>query len=279
MLLLGLRREVLAAAALAAWPGRSAAAPRVDGFTPRVEGIGGGADLLTGRPSVPDVLFPPSLLGYWRCERAVTLVEGDAAQAAGAWFDLGGDLDGGGDFRKAPEAFYTRFVPSPTGGVTDGGVGVVLDRGFEVDARVHGAASVSWDVRAPGTLTYERRAGGGGIGGPVELAVVERRVEPPSDVGFGFNELVRVTGSAGGLFGGAQLVKAARVQRRYRRAYDAAGERVVEGLEVMRTYRVLDGVAGVELPTSTTKSTLRLSRPTVAQLKADGVEAWGAGGA
>ena len=51
---------------------------------------------------------------------------------------------------------------------------------------------MSWDVRAPGTLTYERRAGGGGIGGPVELAVVERRVEPPSDVGFGFNELVRV---------------------------------------------------------------------------------------
>ena len=36
---------------------------------------------------------------------------------------------------------------------------------------------------------------------------------------------------------------------------------VVEGLEIVKTYRVLDGVAGIEFPTSTTKSTLRLTRP------------------
>ena len=52
-----------------------------------------------------------------------------------------------------------------------------------------------------------------------------------------------------------------RVQRRWRRAEAATGERVVEGLEIVKTYRVLDGVAGVEFPTSTTKSTLRLTRP------------------
>ena len=46
---------------------------------------------------------------------------------------------------------------------------------------------------------------------------------------------------------------------------------VVEGLEIVKTFRVLDGVAGVEMPTSTAKSKLRLTRPSVEQLKADGV--------
>ena len=44
---------------------------------------------------------------------------------------------------------------------------------------------------------------------------------------FGFNELVRVTSAAGGLFGGSQLIKAARVQRRYRRGYTDAGDRIL----------------------------------------------------
>ena len=84
---------------------------------------------------------------------------------------------------------------------------------------------------------------------------------------------MRVSSAAGGLFGGAQLVKAARVKRKFRRAYaDDGTSRQIEGLEIMTTYRCLDGVCGVEMPTSTTKSTLRLTRPTVAMLKAAGVE-------
>ena len=42
---------------------------------------------------------------------------------------------------------------------------------------------------------------------------------------------------------------------------DTGGSRVIEGIELVKTYRVLDGVAGVEFPTSTTKSVLRLVRP------------------
>ena len=38
-------------------------------------------------------------------------------------------------------------------------------------------------------------------------------------------------------------------------------QRVVEGLEVVKTFRVLDGVAGTEYPTSTIRSQLRLTRP------------------
>ena len=42
---------------------------------------------------------------------------------------------------------------------------------------------------------------------------------------------------------------------------DSFALRVVEGIELVKTYRVLDDVAGVEFPTSTTKSSLRLTRP------------------
>ena len=37
--------------------------------------------------------------------------------------------------------------------------GVVLDRGFEMDARVHGAR-VRWEAAAPDTLAYAREEGG-----------------------------------------------------------------------------------------------------------------------
>ena len=45
------------------------------------------------------------------------------------------------------------------------------------------------------------------------------------------------------------------------RALTDEGGRLVEGLEIVKTYRVLDGIAGIEFPTSTTKSTIRLTRP------------------
>ena len=64
--------------------------------------------------------------------------------------------------------------------------------------------------------------------------------------------------TSGSVFG--DITYAARLQRRYRRSLTSDGARLVEGLEIMRTYRVLDGIAGVEFPTSTTKSLLRLTR-------------------
>ena len=90
--------------------------------------------------------------------------------------------------------------------------------------------------------------------------MVQRKVELPSEKGFGFNELYRVTSSAGGIFADNKVQRAVRVARRYRRALDSNGNRIVEGLEIMNTYRVLDGISG-EKPTSTTKSQLKLSRP------------------
>ena len=61
-----------------------------------------------------------------------------------------------------------------------------------------------------------------------------------------------------------QVSRAVRVRRRFRRAFDDVGRRVVEGLEIVTTFRVLDGLAEASLPQSTAKSTLRLARPAVA---------------
>merc|ERR1712238_329390 len=77
----------------------------------------------------------------------------------------------------------------------------------------------------------------------------------------GSNELIRVTTKTNALFGSTlDIVYATRVQRRWRRTTTDEGDRVVEGIEIQKTYRVLDGIAGIETPTSTVKSTLRLTR-------------------
>ena len=243
----------------------------------RIEGIGDGVDLLSSKPPPGDAIYPASMEGVWRCERSVVSVDGDAGQAEAAWMYLGG---GSADAfsRQSTEVYETRFVKPPPGLEGryreydfDGEVmqGVVLDRGFEISMRARGT-QVIWDKATPSALAYQRPGpeGGGGAGAPsnkVDLAVVQRAVDMPSAKGFGLNELVRVTTAAGGLFGGSATVqRACRVQRRFRRAFvDGEGTgraRVVEGLEIVKTYRVLDGVANA-LPTSSTKSTLRLTTP------------------
>ena len=91
--------------------------------------------------------------------------------------------------------------------------------------------------------------------------MVQRNVELPNEKGWGSNELIRVTTTTSAFGSSFDVTYATRVQRRWRRATTEEGDRVVEGLEIMKTYRVLDGVAGVEMPTSTLKSTIRLTRP------------------
>ena len=233
-------RRALAAAPAAV--GAAAAAQTLDALAP-LGGIGSGFDL-SAAPAAAlagDTLFPASLVGVWEVKRFVADVQGDAGQAENVWRALGGD----GDFR-GPETYATRFVAPPEKreyefeGKTY--AGVVLDRGFEFASR--GAKDVVWDARTPGKLASSTTS----------LAVVERSSEPPAAAGFGSsNELLRLTSGP--------FVRAARCQRRYRRAFADDGERVVDGIELVKTYRVLDGVAGVEFPTSTTKSILRFARP------------------
>jgi hypothetical protein len=190
------------------------------------------------------VLYPPAILGEWRLSRLVSSVEGDAGQAETAWRALGGC----GDFRR-PEEHLTRFVPSPRGQI-----GVVADRGWEYAQRT--GSQVEWSVSQPDELRAQTAAG------LVRLAVVQRDIEPfqsdPSyGFGFGASELLRVTSPAGGLMGkSVSLERAVKVSRRYRPSADG-----IDVLEIVKTFRVLDGVAGTEMPTSLTKSRLKLQRP------------------
>lgn len=262
----------------------------------RVQGIGGGYDMLTDKPiNDVDILFPPSLNGTWVCERKVISVEGDINQAQGAWKLLGGTIPntsgggGGGDFQKVVEKYYVRFVDLRRD--TDGIIGLdgkkyygdIFDRGYEMEERTSSGSSsgsgkstlVQWDPRAPNTLKYERSSaaavtdGGSSssnnnISPATELKVVQRKVEPQNNKGslVGSNELIRVTTKiTNALFGSSfDVTYATRVQRRWRRSTSEEGDRVVEGLEIVKTYRVLDGIAGIEFPTSTVKSKIRLTR-------------------
>ena len=202
----------------------------------------------------------------WRVQRVVTSVEGDLGQAATVWKCLGG-----GDERaftsKLTEVYNARFVVAPDNMektaaeyVYEGKTvrGAILDRAYEMSSRlgIAAGADISWDASInPNMLTYKRA----GTNDEVELVVVQRKIEPPSESGFGSDELYRIQSSAGGVFGGLNVYRAARVRRRWRRGFDEeTGKRVVDGLEIITTYRVLDGIAGVEMPTSTTKSRMRL---------------------
>jgi len=252
------------------------------GYPERVEGIGGGFDMLGDRKPIADidVLYPPSLNGTWVCERKVVSVEGDASQAQGAWKLLGGTIPAGGgreDFQKLQETYFVRFVDLRR--PTDGIIGLdgkkyyadILDRGYEMEERIGSGSSgsgeaakpngVQWDPFTPNTLKYDRNDGSPAT----ELKVVQRKVEAQNNKGSlaGSNELIRVTTKAGSFFGSIanfDIMYATRVQRRWRRTTTDEGDRVVEGIEIQKTYRVLDGIAGIETPTSTVKSTLRLTR-------------------
>lgn len=197
--------------------------------------VGGGFDTLSEQKVPGDVIYPNSMEGTWLCERVIVKVEGDTFQAEAAFQSLGGKrkLEPG-----SIEQFQTRYIRSPLVDST----GVVADRGFEMISRT-GGEDVQWEVAEPNALTHDQ----------TRLRVVKRAVEVPNDQGFGFDELIRVDESL--------ITRAVQVKRRYRRAFDEDGSRVIEGLEIMKTFRVLDGVAGTELPTSTTKSTIRMIRP------------------
>lgn len=209
---------------------------------PRNVDVGGGFDLLSSDPrrflSEKDVLYPSSMEGVWNCQRVIAQIDGDSFQAESAWRCLGGS----GSLKvNALESFSTRYISSTTTILNDGAVN---DRGFEMASRRQDAKIVSWNVEQPDALEYDNAT---------KLLVVQRSVELPSDQGFGFNELIRIDDGP--------IMRAAQVKRRYRRAFDENGNRVVEGLEIMKTFRVLDGIAGTEFPTSTTKSQIRMTRP------------------
>jgi hypothetical protein len=198
------------------------------------------ADTLKEELQATDVLFPSALKGDWHATRKITLVEGDAGMAEAAWRGLGGQ----GDFKALTERFPTRFVGQPGSGPM---MGVVMDRGFETAARIGAAGGrvLQWEHERPNVLRYSGVAGAG----EVVVRVWQRSIEQ-LDGGFGFKELYTIDeGSGPGKF-----ERVASIKRRYR--LSSGG---IDGLEIMKTFRLLDGVVG-DLPTSTMKTRIRLDR-------------------
>lgn len=231
-----------------------------------MEEVGGGFDLTSPPPlKYSDEIFPSSVAGEWHVRRAVTSVEVDRGQAELAWRVLGGgggfgsSADADAFAGKRSETYRTKFVVATNGpGCAyefDGKTltGIVCDRGYETSSRLNQRREeplvASWEISNPNRVAY----------GPVVLDVVQRSTAEINEMGFGSNELFRATTPLGGLTPG-KVVRAVRVRRKFRRSFDPEGNRVIEGLEIVNTYRVLDGIAGVEMTTSTTKSVLRLTQ-------------------
>jgi len=203
-----------------------------------------------------DAVFPKSLKGLWEVEKTVVSSEGDVGQAETAWFLLGGAKEA---FKsKRVETYETLYV-DPTSSSSsysydvDGKsvVGVVLDRGFELKSRADPSIEdVSFEDSEDSSdfnhLTYYRQKK------KISIDTVQRQVLLPDSKGWGSNELLRITTPS--------IDRAVKVSRRFRRSYEGE-DRVIEGIEIVKTFRVMDGIAGTEYPTSTTKSTLKLRRP------------------
>ena len=230
----------------------------------RVEGIGGGLDLLSPKSlSYSEVFYPNSMINTkWKVQRVITSAEGDLGQAALAWRLLGG-ADERAFTSKLTEIYESTFISPPTtlddakyeyeGKILQA---AILDRGSELSSRTGvDKDTIQWDVKS-NSISYERNKDD-----KVNLTTVRRNNEMPTDQGFGFDEIYRIESSAGGIFSGTNVYRAVRVRRRFRRGFDeATGKRILDAIEVVTTHRVLDGIAGIELPTSTTKSRLRYTQ-------------------
>ena len=133
----------------------------------------------------------------------------------------------------------------------------ILDRPLELTSRVGiDKGSIILDTQT-NSIEYTRNNNEG----PVNLTVVSRKIEPPTESGFGSDEVYRILSSAGGVFAGTNVYRCARVRRRFRRGFDeSTGKRILDGLEIVTTHRVMDGVAGIEMPTSTCKTRLRYTQ-------------------
>jgi len=227
------------------------------GLPLQVEGwnvaVGNGFDLFADTiprklKDMGDVLYPVSMEGIWICDRAIKSIDGDTYQAKELYRALG--CNNVEEYFKINqvESFPTKFMKSGDGNY------VINDRGYELLSRTKNintdSVNVNWNIDEPNILEYINKNKK-----KIQLIVKDRSNEIPNDKGFGFNELLCIQDES------SFITRAVQMKRRYRRSYDAQGNRIVEGIEIIKTFRVLDGIAGTEYPTSTIKSAITLYRP------------------
>lgn len=232
------------------------------GTKQRIQGIGGGFDISTPNASnlaSSDAYYPSSMSDTrWKVQRVVTSVEGDAGQACTIWTLLGGSNEKAFT-SQLTESYTAYFIESEAEDAIyqyDGRAvkASVLDRATTLSSRVGiDSSSILWERDRPQqTLRYSRNTNNKDT---VKLSVLQRKNEL-SEAGFGSDELLKLTSTT---LGGT-IDRACRIKSRYRRGFDeTTGKRIIDGLEIVTTYRVLDGVAGIEMHTSTCKSRIRLT--------------------
>lgn len=235
-------------------------------------GVDVSIDTSGARLSDPNnLVFPGSFAGRYACQRTIMSIEGDVYQAQSAWRGLGAN-PGHAVFAvgQAPEVYETQLIP-----IHDGTSNyAVVDRQFEWTSRstssssssaaaspTLSSSSVQWNPQTPNTAQ---------IGSTISWAIIQRSVILPNlDQGMvaGGQELVRIRDGTGPL---VATTRAVQIKTRVRPAPPGAPHDL-EGLELVKTYRVLDGIAGTEFPTSTTKSLLKWKRlgPVVTTSKED----------
>jgi hypothetical protein len=239
-------------------------------------GQGGGTDISIDTQSKilsdPDnIVFPASLQGRWSCVRTCVSVQGDAYQAQSAWKAMLGGGGGGINSRfgpkTVPEQYEIQFIPAPFQPEKY----TVLDRSYELQSRSSSVGGglpevvVQWSPQEPNNAR---------VGTSTELAVIQRNAIVPNleqggtIVVGGGQELIRISSVSGG----DPIVRAVLVKQRFRIAAAASDADTTDAadagansqqtsitlVELVQTFRVLDGIAGTEFPTSTTMYSLTL---------------------
>ncbi|KAL7451171.1 hypothetical protein ACHAWC_003006, partial [Mediolabrus comicus] len=183
----------------------------LSGGTVRIEEVGGGLDLLSLKPlSASEVFYPSSMSDTrWKVQRVVTSVEGNLEQSALAWKLLGGS-DERTFTSKLTEVYEADFIAAPekmkdASYTFDGKTmqSAILDRLSELSSRVGiEKGSIRLDIQS-NSIEYTRSKNDG----PINLTVVSRKIEPPTESGFGSDEIYRIYSSAGGVFAGANVYR------------------------------------------------------------------------
>jgi hypothetical protein len=235
-------------------------------------GQGGGIDISIDTKSKilldpANIVFPASLQGRWSCERTCLSVEGDGWKAM-MMMGNSNSINAQQFFgpKATPERYEIQFIPAPFQPEKY----TVLDRSYELRSRIINnkdssavpSAKVQWNAQEPNIAR---------IGATTEMAVIQRSVIVPDleqDIFVaGGQELIRISSTSGDTDAIVRAVLL--VQQRFHPAAAAVKERSqqnnssssisrLEGLELVQTFRVLDGVADTEFPTSTAKYRLKL---------------------
>jgi len=187
--------------------------------------VGGGSDLRLMGKKITPLILPIDMEGSWKVTRTVMDIQGDKYQAESVYKALGGSAS----FKVGSTETYRMRAKKGS----DGGP-LIWDWPTELESRLQ--KPVVYDLLSqPNVISYDS----------TKISIVQRTFP---NKGIGSNDLVYIQQPP--------FERAALIKTRYR----STDSGYYQGIEQVQTFRVLDGVAGTELPTSISKYALELVR-------------------